>query len=120
MVQFGLIDFFILIEDAVVDMHAKHFRSPGYRRPLRYPAVLLPAPAFHLHLAFFHHGRVTIVAFSSVKPALRIHLRLWGIRSWTGGLLHHIVVNNIDDHFGHFQHIFEAVFGCIVTHSPGG
>ena len=94
-------------------------RSPGYRRPLRYPVVLLQHPAFHLHL-FLTMGGVTILAFSSVKPAFTIHLRLWVFAARQGGLLHHIVVNNIDDHFGHFQHIFRGCVWCIVTHSPGG
>src|SRR6476620_6551235 len=75
-------------------------------------------PAFHFYFAFFNHrwpyhcGRLHGEASFG-----KFIYTFWKFATCKACLVHHIIIDDVDDDFGDLLYIFEGVFGGIVSYS---
>src|SRR6186713_790993 len=122
-VQAMLVDgFFSFIQDGIVDMHPQRLADDQVAgAALVAKRFYLQHGAFDLHLALFYHrgphegggllGKTRLdklIGFLVVFAAGQAHL------------VDHVIVDDIDHHFGNFQYVVKGMFGRIIPYPPGG
>lgn len=117
--EFFLVDQFLVVEQFVVDVYAKHFGDDELSGAAFVAQwFYFDDLTFQFRFCFFYQRRFYQGGFFFGEPCFFEFVGAFGkLAAGERHLVYHVVGNDVDHHFGHFENIFEAVLGGVVAQS---